>query len=218
MDTGKNKMVGMRKKRALRGTLFAVILSASMSFSALAAMTADGPGMGTAAGASADTSDSTDSEQVLKTEAAPEEGPIRMDVVYGYDNVAKSGRFLPLDIQLDNTSEETFEGTLCVTSQEPDYDGYSNNSQEKYDTYRYEFPVMIQPQKLSAGSCAAKTSAGSSGMPALFSMTCYSQRHTDPADGFIATYHCCEKFFSRSMDIPGTAPCSRDQAGASMCF
>ena len=25
MDTGKNKMVGMRKKRALRGTLFAVI-------------------------------------------------------------------------------------------------------------------------------------------------------------------------------------------------
>lgn len=144
MDTGKNKMVGMRKKRALRGTLFAVILSASMSFSALAAMTADGPGMGTAAGASADTSDSTDSEQVLKTEAAPEEGPIRMDVVYGYDNVAKSGRFLPLDIQLDNTSEETFEGTLCVTSQEPDYDGYSNNSQEKYDTYRYEFPVMIQ--------------------------------------------------------------------------
>ena len=73
MDTGKNKMVGMRKKRALRGTLFAVILSASMSFSSLAAMTADGPGMGTAAGASADTSDSTDSEQVLKTEAAPED-------------------------------------------------------------------------------------------------------------------------------------------------
>ena len=36
MDTGKNKMVGMRKKRALRGTLFAVILSAFMSFSALA--------------------------------------------------------------------------------------------------------------------------------------------------------------------------------------
>ena len=46
MDTGKNKMVGMRKKRALRGTLFAVILSAFMSFSALAAMTADGPGNG----------------------------------------------------------------------------------------------------------------------------------------------------------------------------
>ena len=159
MDTGKNKMVGMRKKRALRGTLFAVILSASMSFSALAAMTADGPGMGTAAGASADTSDSTDSEQVLKTEAAPEEGPIRMDVVYGYDNVAKSGRFLPLDIQLDNTSEETFEGTLCVTSQEPDYDGYSNNSQEKYDTYRYEFPVMIQgdsslEKKLNISLCS----------------------------------------------------------------
>ena len=70
MDTGKNKMVGMRKKRALRGTLFAVILSAFMSFSALAAMTADGPGMGTAAGASADTSDSTDSEQVLKNRSS----------------------------------------------------------------------------------------------------------------------------------------------------
>ena len=41
-----------------------------MSFSALAAMTADGPGMGTAAGASADTSDSTDSEQVLKNRSS----------------------------------------------------------------------------------------------------------------------------------------------------
>ncbi len=69
MDTGKNKMVGMRKKGAERHP-FAVILSASMSFSALAAMTADGPGMGTAAGASADTSDSTDSEQVLKNRSS----------------------------------------------------------------------------------------------------------------------------------------------------
>ena len=73
--------------------------------------------------------------------------------------MAKSGRFLPLDIQLDNTSEETFEGTLCVTSQEPDYDGYSNNSQEKYDTYRYEFPVMIQgdsslEKKLNISLCS----------------------------------------------------------------
>mgnify|MGYP000514918483 CR=1 FL=1 len=64
-----------------------------MSFSALAAMTADGPGMGTAAGASADTSDSTDSEQVLKTEAAPEEGPIRMDVSMDMTMWQKAGVF-----------------------------------------------------------------------------------------------------------------------------
>ena len=48
---------------------------------------------------------------------------------------------------------------MCVTSQEPDYDGYSNNSQEKYDTYRYEFPVMIQgdsslEKKLNISLCS----------------------------------------------------------------
>ena len=42
-----------------------------------------------------------------------------MDVVYGYDNVAKSGRFLPLDILLDNTREIDFNGVLSVTSREP---------------------------------------------------------------------------------------------------
>ena len=44
MDTGKNRIVGKNTKRALKSTLFAVLLSASLSLEGLAAMTADGPG------------------------------------------------------------------------------------------------------------------------------------------------------------------------------
>lgn len=143
MDTGKNRIVGKNTKRALKSTLFAVLLSASLSCEALAAMTADGPGA--AYESSGETSENTASaEETTLAEELLGEGPILMDVVYGYDNVAKSGRFLPLDIQLDNTQETDFNGTLSVTSREPDYDGYNNNSQVKYDAYRYEFPVTIE--------------------------------------------------------------------------
>ena len=142
MDTGKNRIVGKNTKRALKSTLFAVLLSASLSCEALAVMTADGPGA--AYESSRETSENTASaEETTLAEELMGEGPILMDVVYGYDNVAKSGRFLPLDIQLDNTQETDFNGILSVTSREPDYDGYNNNSQVKYDAYRYEFPVTI---------------------------------------------------------------------------
>lgn len=40
MDTGKNRIVGKNTKRALKSTLFAVLLSASLSLEGLAAMTA----------------------------------------------------------------------------------------------------------------------------------------------------------------------------------
>ncbi len=143
MDTGKNRIVGKNTKRALKSTLFAVLLSASLSCEALAAMTADGPGA--AYESSRETSENTASaEETTLAEELLGEGPILMDVVYGYDNVAKSGRFLPLDIQLDNTLETDFKGVLTVTSREPDYDGYNNSSQMKYDAYRYEFPVTIE--------------------------------------------------------------------------
>ena len=146
MDTGKNRIVGKNTKRALKSTLFAVLLSASLSLEGLAAMTADGPGA--AYESARETAENTASEEnTASAEEMMGEGPISMDVVYGYDNVAKSGRFLPLDILLDNTREIDFNGVLSVTSREPDYDGYSNSSQVKYDAYRYEFPISIEAGK-----------------------------------------------------------------------
>ena len=146
MDTGKNRIVGKNTKRALKSTLFAVLLSASLSLEGLAAMTADGPGADYES--AGETAENTASEEnTASAEEMMGEGPISMDVVYGYDNVAKSGRFLPLDILLDNTREIDFNGVLSVTSREPDYDGYSNSSQVKYDAYRYEFPVSIEAGK-----------------------------------------------------------------------
>ena len=130
-------------KRALKSTLFAVLLSVSLSFEGLAAMTADGPGAAYES-VKENTEDTASTEDAQFAKELITEGPISMDVVYGYDNVAKSGRFLPLDIQLGNDQETDFNGVLTVTSREPDYDGYSNSSQVKYDAYRYEFPVTIE--------------------------------------------------------------------------
>mgnify|MGYP007012771303 CR=1 FL=1 len=36
------------------------------------------------------------------------ESPVAMDVVYGYQNTAKSGRFLPLKIELSSQSSQAF--------------------------------------------------------------------------------------------------------------
>lgn len=143
MDTGKNRIVGKNTKRALKSTLFAVLLSVFLSFEGLAAMTADGPGAAYES-VKENTEDTASTEDAQFAKELITEGPISMDVVYGYDNVAKSGRFLPLDIQLGNDQETDFNGVLTVTSREPDYDGYSNSSQVKYDAYRYEFPVTIE--------------------------------------------------------------------------
>lgn len=64
-----------------------------------------------------------------------------LDVTYGYQNTAKSGRFLPLSITIDNHTEEEFKGSLCVKAMEPDFRGYSG--QVEYDTYQYEYPIEI---------------------------------------------------------------------------
>lgn len=67
-----------------------------------------------------------------RAEAAesPEAGNLRLEVSYGYEDAAKSGRFLPLKISLENTGEEDFLGTLCVLSMESDY-----------EFYQYEYPI-----------------------------------------------------------------------------
>lgn len=112
-------------KRALKSSLFGLMLAASVTVQTLGAQGSIEPGQG---------------EMPAIEETA--ESPIAMDVVYGYQNTAKSGRFLPLKIGLDNQSGEAFDGTLCILAMESDFQGYSMNSE--YDVYRYEYPVEIR--------------------------------------------------------------------------
>ena len=69
------------------------------------------------------------------------DSPVTLDVVYGYKNIAKSGRFLPLRVELGNRTDQVFKGTLCVLAMESDMQGYSMDMD--YDVYRYEYPVEI---------------------------------------------------------------------------
>lgn len=59
-------------------------------------------------------------------------GGLSMDVVYGYDDAAKGGRYIPVRITLDNTGDSAFQGELQVHSMESDY-----------DIYRYDYPVTV---------------------------------------------------------------------------
>lgn len=61
---------------------------------------------------------------------------IVMDVTYGYDNRAKGGRYVPLDVSLGNNRQQPFEGTLQVMAMESDY-----------EVYRYDYPVEIEAGK-----------------------------------------------------------------------
>ena len=128
-------------KRVLKSSLFGLILAAAMTVQAFGAAgeTAQDMGRDTAK----DTAREADREAPQDT--LPEEGltasPITMDVVYGYKNIAKSGRFLPLRVELKNTADRAFTGTLCVLAMESDLQGYSMDLD--YDVYRYEYPVEI---------------------------------------------------------------------------
>ena len=64
----------------------------------------------------------------------PDQGPILLDAVYGYQNMAKSGRFLPVKVSLKNQEEEAFSLTLEVLTMESDYTLYS-----------YEYPLELEP-------------------------------------------------------------------------
>lgn len=110
-------------KRALKSTLFGLMLAASVTVQSL--------------GAQALGTDST----AAKEETV--ESPVAMDVVYGYQNTAKSGRFLPLKIELSSQSGQAFNGILCILAMESDFQGYNMNLD--YDVYRYEYPVEIEP-------------------------------------------------------------------------
>lgn len=57
---------------------------------------------------------------------------ISMSVTYGFDNRARGGRYVPVDVTFSNTGNEDFSGNLRLLTMESDYDIYS-----------YEFPADI---------------------------------------------------------------------------
>lgn len=65
---------------------------------------------------------------------------IAMEVLCGYEGSAKSGRYVPVTVQLNSQSASAFEGTLRITAMEADY-----------DIYEYDFPVSLK-----AGASAEK--------------------------------------------------------------
>lgn len=65
--------------------------------------------------------------------AAPPE-PVTMDVSYGYDNSAKGGRYLPLDVTVGNNQEQPLFANLQIMSMESDG-----------TLYRYSYVVEAEP-------------------------------------------------------------------------
>lgn len=58
--------------------------------------------------------------------------PVSMEVDYGYDGAAKSGRHIPVKIALENQEQAAFEGILRIQVMESDF-----------DIYDYDYPVSI---------------------------------------------------------------------------
>lgn len=59
--------------------------------------------------------------------------PVSMEVEYGYDGAAKSGRFIPVRVSLVNEAVSEFKGTVRVQAMEADF-----------DIYDYDYPVSLE--------------------------------------------------------------------------
>lgn len=57
---------------------------------------------------------------------------LSMEVQYGYDNTAKGGRYIPVQVQISNSAVEQIEGSLQILSMESDN-----------EIYRYDYPVTL---------------------------------------------------------------------------
>lgn len=57
---------------------------------------------------------------------------ITMDVSYGYDGNAKSGRYVPVNFTLKSDADSPFSGTVRVEAMESDY-----------DIYQYDYPISL---------------------------------------------------------------------------
>lgn len=121
-------------KRALRGTLFAIAFAASVSAPVFGAQELGGAGTAAEDGWEGQSQPGdAGAEEILGV-------PVTMEVVYGYQNTAKTGRYLPLEVTLQNHQLEPFSGTLCILTMEPQ----EASGQVDYSTYRYEYPVKIE--------------------------------------------------------------------------
>ncbi len=59
--------------------------------------------------------------------------PVAMEASYGYDNMAKGGRYLPVYVTLTNQQAEPFSGSVMMKSMESDF-----------NIYEYEYPVELE--------------------------------------------------------------------------
>lgn len=128
-------------KRALRSSLFGLMMAAAMTVQVFGAGQAGAGDTGAGQGEHGNTAAGSAGPGYTVPEGGLTDTPITMDVVYGYQNIAKSGRFLPLKVRLDNRGDEAFRGTLCVLAMESNPQGSSMTPD--YDVYRYEYPVEI---------------------------------------------------------------------------
>ena len=117
-------------KRALKSSLFGLLLAAAVAvqaFGAEAGITGAEDGTsGAEAGQYGDSGQDMDGAEELT------DSPVTLDVVYGYKNIAKSGRFLPLRVELGNRTDQVFKGTLCVLAMESDMMFTVTNIRWKY--------------------------------------------------------------------------------------
>lgn len=66
---------------------------------------------------------------------------VSMDVSYGYEGNAKSGRYVPVNFSLKNQLDSEFQGTVQAIAMESDY-----------DIYQYEYPVSLKAFEASEES------------------------------------------------------------------
>lgn len=87
----------------------------------------------------ADQEKTSESVYMTEEEASPIYGPVSFDVTYGVNDTGKGGRYVPVNVIIDNTQEQPFQGTVTVTTMEADYQVYS-----------YEYPAAVNAkEKLS---------------------------------------------------------------------
>lgn len=78
-------------------------------------------------------------EDTLEVNAAYgyKNSPVAMEASYGYDNMAKGGRILPVYVTLANQHAEEFLGAVSVTAMESDG-----------NIYTYEYPVYLEGEEV----------------------------------------------------------------------
>ena len=62
-----------------------------------------------------------------------QDDPVSMDVSYGYEDSAKGGRYLPVNVTIQNNQETPVEGTLEIKTRESDE-----------TVYRYDYGVEVE--------------------------------------------------------------------------